>query len=253
MHGSTSLCCSLLFGGYFHAVFFFNHTDILASLPILNPHYAMIHTVLPDGLLVRNAVLADAEALADLQRRIFPTMSEDELIRTEHFYRYIELFQEGQIVIMDGDALIGSTSVMRSRWEDAMKDHTFLEASGNLWWTTHDPDGEWAYGMDMMVDLGYRGRGLARVMYRARQQMCRNLGLKGQITVGMPNGYLPYQNEMTLKEYVAKLMAYEIFDPTVSVQHKMGFQFVRLIENYLEDPQSGNGGVLMYMPVEVEV
>jgi hypothetical protein len=33
----------------------------------------------------------------------------------------------------------------------------------------------------------------------------------------------------------------------------LGFELVRLIHNYLEDPQCGNGGVLMVLSIEKDV
>ena len=58
---------------------------------------------------------------------------------------------------------------------------------------------------------------------------------------------------MDLDDYFDEILRGNIRDPTVSVQEKMGFELVRLIHNYLEDPQCGNGGVLMVLPIEKDV
>jgi hypothetical protein len=42
-------------------------------------------------------------------------------------------------------------------------------------------------------------------------------------------------------------------DPTVSVQQKMGGKIQRLIHNYLDDPQCGNGGVMMILLADEQV
>ncbi|NUN99370.1 MAG: GNAT family N-acetyltransferase [Saprospiraceae bacterium] len=202
--------------------------------------------------LLLNTRPQDAKNLEALQRKVFPTLSAEELISEQHYLHHLEVFPEGQFVVMDGDRLIAMTSTMRTN-HALDEDHTFLEISDNLWLNTHDPRGVWLYGMDMGVDPEYRGQGIARALYRARQELCRKLGLKGQFTVGMLNGYLPYRNELTIDEYGARVLSGEQTDPTITPQQKIGFTLVRLMKNYLNDPQCGNAGVLMVLDAAKEV
>jgi GNAT superfamily N-acetyltransferase len=211
----------------------------------------MYQQTTPQGYRIQNTRPEHAAALDELQGIIFPTLAKEERIAARHYLHHIQLFPEGQFVVLDGSKAIGMSSTIR--YHLALEDHTFLEISDNLWLNTHEPDGEWMYGMDVGVHPDYRGQGLARWIYRARQETCRSLGLQGQITVGMPNGYANYAQEMSLDDYYNKWLAGEIFDPTVSVQRKMGFEPVRLIHNYLDDPQCGRGGVLMILDAGVEV
>lgn len=211
----------------------------------------MYYKKLSKGYIIQNSLPKHAEALEELQKTVFPTLSPDELMQAKHYLKHIELFPDGQFVVLDGDKVIGMSTTIR--YHLSMEDHTFLEISDNLWMTTHEPNGEWLYGMDVGVHPDYRGKGLARDIYRARQEVARALGLNGQITVGMPNGYLNYAEKMDLDDYFDEILRGNIRDPTVSVQEKMGFELVRLIHNYLEDPQCGNGGVLMILPIEKDV
>jgi GNAT superfamily N-acetyltransferase len=188
-----------------------------------------------------------------LQKTVFPTLSEQEIIRAKHYRNHIRLFPEGQFVILDGSKVIGMTSTMRYHYELAAKDHSFLDISANLWLTTHLPDGEWLYGQDVGIHPAYRKRGLGRAIYQARQALCHQLGLKGQMTVGMLNGYLPHASEMSIETYCDLVIKNEINDPTVSVQRKFGFEPIKLIKNYLQDPQCGNAGVLLTLPVDKTV
>jgi GNAT superfamily N-acetyltransferase len=211
----------------------------------------MYYRRLSSGLVIQNTQAEHAEPLAALQRVVFPTLSDEERMAARHYLHHIKLFPSGQFVVLDGDRCVGMSSTIR--YHLALEDHTFLEISDQLWLNTHEPTGDWLYGMDVGVHPEYRGRGIARDIYRARQETCRMLGLKGQITVGMPNGYLQVVDQMSLEAYYEAILAGEIQDPTVSVQQKIGFELVRLIPNYLEDPQCGNGGVLMVLSVEKEV
>lgn len=207
---------------------------------------------LPDGLTLQNTRAEHAEALEKLQALVFPTLSPEERMTAPHYLHHLTLFPQGQFVILDGGGQpVAMTTTIRYHY--AVEDHTFLEISDHLWMNTHEPNGAWLYGMDMGVHPDWRGKGLARVLYRARQELCRHLGLAGQMTVGMPNGYIDCAHQMSLAEYYAALLAGTIKDPTVSAQQKIGFEPVRLINNYLEDPQCGNGGVLLVLSVDKEV
>ncbi len=203
----------------------------------------MFIRLLPQGFTIQNTEVRHAPALAHLQELIFPTLSPAERMGIAQYEAHIQTFPEGQFAIFDGERAIAMTTTMRHAL--TLEDHSFLEISGNMMLTTHDPNGDWLYGLDVGVLPEYRGKGLARSIYETRQELCRRLGLKGQVTVGMPNGYFQYADQMDLETYYNELVAGTIKDPTVSAQQKIGFQLVRLIHNYLDDPQCGNGGVLM--------
>ncbi len=211
----------------------------------------MYYRKFSQGYVIQNSLPKHAESLDKLQQLVFPTLSPDERLQAKHYLRHIDLFPDGQFVVLDGETIIGMSTTIR--YHLSMEDHTYLEVSAGLWMTSHEKDGDWLYGMDVGVHPDYRGKGIAKAIYQARQELCRALGLKGQITVGMPNGYLAYADNMSLDDYYTALLQGTIFDPTVSMQQKLGFALVRLIHNYLDDPQCGNGGVLMVLPVEKEV
>lgn len=211
----------------------------------------MYRKELPQGYIIQQTEARHATALDALQRLVFPTLAEEERMAERHYLHHLEVFPQGQMVLMDGDEVIGMTSSIR--YHLSLEDHTFLGVSDNLWFNTHEPQGDWLYGMDMGVHPRYRGQGLARQLYRARQEICRSLGLKGQVIVGMPIGYVDYAREMSLDEYYEHLIEGSIYDPTVSTQMRMGSEPQRLIHNYLDDPNCGNAGVLMILSAEKQV
>jgi hypothetical protein len=63
----------------------------------------------------------------------------------------------------------------------------------------------------------------------------------------MLNGYHRYADAMDIETYYEKVKAHEIFDPTVSVQEKIGFQIKGLVKDYLSDPTCGNAGAIIVM------
>jgi GNAT superfamily N-acetyltransferase len=184
---------------------------------------------------------------------VVPTLSDDELIRAEHYLRHLQLFPEGQFVISDNEKVIGMTTTMRSTFDFNHYHHTFMETIAGGWLTNHNPDGDWLYGLDVGVHPAYRGKGLARHLYRARHAVARQLGLKGQVTVGMMNGYGKVSSEMSGEQYYKELLEGKRTDPTLTPQMKVGFEPIALVPDYLNDPACGNYGVLIKIDIDKEI
>lgn len=211
------------------------------------------HKEIGSGLVVRHMQPGDATELELLQIIVFPTLSNEELIRGEHYLRHLELFPEGQFVITDNGRVIGMTTTMRSTFDFNHYHHTFMETIAGGWLTNHNPDGDWLYGLDVGVHPAYRGKGLARHLYRARHEIARELGLKGQVTVGMMNGYGAVSNEMSGEQYYKELLEGKRTDPTLTPQMKVGFEPIALVPDYLNDPACGNYGVLIKIDIDKEI
>lgn len=203
---------------------------------------------LPSGIEIVPMQTEHAQQLEALQYIVFPTLAEEEILHADQYRKHIEIFPEGQFVALDNDKVIGATSSIRYHF-NLNEHHTFFEIMGGGWFTTHEPNGEWLYGMDVSVHPDYRSKGIAKALYRARQYTCKQLGLKGQMTVGMLNGYAAVSDQMTIDEYYQKVKNHELFDPTVSVQEKVGFEIVGLMKDYLNDPTCGNAGAVIVMPL----
>lgn len=206
-----------------------------------------------EGVIVRHMLPEDAVQLENLQKIVFPTLAVEELIRREHYLNHLKLFPEGQFVITDGPKVIGMTTTMRSKFDFEHYNHTFSEIMSGGWMSNHDPEGDWLYGLDIGIHPEYRGNGLARILYRARQDMARALGLKGQVTVGMMSGFGAVKENMSGQDYYRELIEGKRVDPTVTPQMKIGFKPVALIPDYLDDPVCGNYGVLILLDIEKDV
>lgn len=208
---------------------------------------------IPGGIVVRHMQVSDALQLEELQKIVFPTLAEDELIRAAHYLRHLEVFPEGQFVITFGGRVIGMTTTMRTNFDFLNYHHTFKETIGGGWLTNHNPEGEWLYGLDMGLLPEYRGKGLARILYRARHEIARSLGLKGQLTVGMMSGYGAVSREISGELYYEQLIQGNRIDPTLSPQMKIGFIPIALMPNHLNDPVCGNYGILIKLDIDKTV
>jgi len=205
------------------------------------------------GLVVQHMQLAHADELEALQRIVFPTLGEDELILAVHYRHHLQLFPEGQFVITDQGKVIGMTTTMRSNFDFEHYHHTFKETIAGGWLTNHNPIGDWLYGLDLGVHPNYRGQGLARILYRARHEVAKKLHLRGQVTVGMMSGYGALVDELTGDQYYQQLLAGNRTDPTITPQMKIGFKPIALVPGYLNDPACGNYGVLIKLDIEMEI
>lgn len=208
---------------------------------------------LPSGLTLLNAQAEHSEQLEDLQRICFPTLADSERFKAAHYRRHIELFSDGQMVVLDNDRVVGATTTLRLSFDFVHVDHTFAEVIAGGWLTSHEPDGEWLYGADISTHPAYRGRGVAGALYAARQELVWRLGLKGQVTVGMMPGYAEHKSTVSVEEYYARVLKGDLADTTLTMQMKTGFEPRGLLANYVNDPVCNNYGVLLVLSSEAPV
>src|SRR5690606_8155633 len=119
--------------------------------------------------------------------------------------------------------------------------HTYRQITGDGYFTTHDPNGDVLYGVDVFVDPDYRGMRLGRRLYDARKELCRNLNLRAIVAGGRIPGYHRHANEMSPEEYVQLVRRRELHDPILSFQLANDFQARRVIRNYLPDDKDSLG------------
>jgi GNAT superfamily N-acetyltransferase len=191
--------------------------------------------------------------LGELQKIVFPTLAPEQRFEARHYLRHIELFPEGQFCVVDGDRVVGMTSTIRMNFDFDHPDHTFADVIQGGWLTSHDPQGRWLYGADIGVHPEYRRRGIARMLYKARHETVRALGLEGQVTVGMPSGYGAVKDQLTAQQYYDELVAGTRVDPTISAQRRLGFQLRSLVADYIDDPVCDRYGIVLVLPADREV
>lgn len=195
-----------------------------------------------NGVAIMTTQPEHAAQLEELQKLVFPTLAKDSLMLKEHYLNHIRIFPEGQFVAVkdahlpDGQGkVIGMTTSIRYHL-DMNDKHTFNDVLDGGFLNTHQPNGDWLYGMDIGTHPDYRGLGIASFLYDARQETVVKLKLKGQYTYGMMSGYGAIKNRITAEEYYNQLLEGKIKDPTVTRQMKNGFKPYGLVPGYVEDP-----------------
>lgn len=160
--------------------------------------------------------------------------------------KLLSLFPEGQLVILVDDKVVGSALSILVNYKKASSNHTYQKITGNSSFSTHDPEGEVLYGIDVFIDPEYRGLRLGRRLYDARKELCETLNLKSIIFAGRIPKYSQYAEEMTPKEYIDKVRLKEFYDPVLSFQLSNDFHVLKVMKNYLEgDVSSQEYAVLL--------
>lgn len=202
------------------------------------------------SITIMNTQPEHIPALAALQRVVFPTLTDDELLTEAKYRKHLEIFPEGQFVALarlaSGEQiLVGSSSTFRTDFDFDHIQHTFLEAAADGWLTTHKPDGDWLYGADVSVHPAHRGQRIGRRLYEARQQLVYELNLRGEIAGAMLPGYYYHRARLSVAQYVLRVKQGRIFDPTLSMQLRNGFRVRGILYDHLTDPRSNNAASLI--------
>lgn len=200
-------------------------------------------------IYVTNTRPEHVPALARLQRIVFPTLEDHELFTEAKYLKHLELFPEGQFVALartpDGDIPVAATSTYRTHFDFNNHQHTYEEAIAGGWLTNHDPQGEWLYGVDMSVHPDYRGLKIGRKLYEARHDLVRRLNLRGEIAGALIPGYTHHDRNLTVAQYVLRVMQGKLHDPTLSMQLRNGFRIKGILYEHISDERSGNCATLI--------
>ena len=152
----------------------------------------------------------------------------------EEIENLLSIFPEGQLVILVDDKVVGSALSILVNYKKASSNHTYQKITGNSTFSTHDPEGEVLYGIDVFISPEYRGLRLGRRLYDARKELCETLNLKSIIFAGRIPKYSQYADEITPKEYIDKVRLKELYDPVLSFQLSNDFHVLKIMKNYLE-------------------
>lgn len=151
----------------------------------------------------------------------------------KHIERLLEIFPEGQICVMVNGIVAGCALSLIVDYRKYGDKHTYTQITGNYTFSTHDPDGDVLYGIDIFVHPDYRGMRIGRRLYDARKELCEQYNLRAIIAGGRIPNYKNYAASMAPKEYLYKVKNKEIYDPTLSFQLSNDFHVKKILKGYL--------------------
>ncbi len=179
-----------------------------------------------------------AEALVALEAIAFPTADRGELLSVEGVLKQCEMFPEGGFVVVDHDAddrVVAFAMGCFVDFDFSSPQHHIDEVVGALGSDNHLDFGEWYYGTDIAVTDDYQRLGIGRQLYELRKGLIRELNRAGMVAGGVIPGFANHKQDMTAAEYVARVSAGDMTDPTLSMQIANGFEALGALENYWTD------------------
>lgn len=196
--------------------------------------------------VIRPYTAADIPALIRLQEACFPPpYPQEQLWTREQLLSHIARFPEGALCAEVCGQIVASGTTLIVRLDPDHLQHTWSEITGDGYLTPHNPQGDTLYGVDLCVHPDWRGFGIARLIYAARFDLVRRLGLRRFCAAGRMPGYHRYADRMTPEEYVAKVVAGELTDPTLTPQLRSGLRPVAVLHGYIPDAESRDCALLM--------
>ncbi len=200
----------------------------------LHPH----HT----GVKVRNTIKNDIPKIIDLQKQSFPYLAKyGNIWKTEELESHLEIFPEGQFIAVEPDGtIVGSASTLIVSLDPEYKEHTWIDITANGMFTSHSYDGDSLYGADISSHPKYRHEGIGGMLYEARKELAIKMNVRRMIAGGRLFNYCEYADKMSALEYAEKVIRRELRDPVLSFELDNGFNFIKILPDYLDDVRSLN-------------
>jgi len=124
-------------------------------------------------LNLRNLVQDDYADIKEMMDIIYPHMGG--ALPEDLFRKQLEAFPKGQICIEDNGRVVAAAFSLIVDYEKFGDQHTYDQITGDATLTTHDPNGDVLYGMEVAVLPEYQGKRLGRRLYDARKELCQSL------------------------------------------------------------------------------
>ncbi len=192
-------------------------------------------------LLVRPLIPADFDAVVRLQQSGFPGMRP--WTRGE-FEAHLAAFPEGQIGVEIEGQLVASSSSLILDLDEFAGAHSYARITGQGTLSTHDPEGDTLYGIEVVVDPAFRGMRLGRRIYDARKTLARQLNLRRMLIGGRLPGFdaaAAAEPGLTVQAYVEQILDRQVLEPVLTFQLANGFTIKRIITDYLPQDEASRG------------
>lgn len=201
---------------------------------------------------VRPTRREDIPQIIDLCRQVYTGAPPWDAVQLES---HLAHFPEGQLVAVapENGQVVGMAASLIVKWDEYAVNQNWSQFTDRGYFTNHDPTGRTLYGAEVMVNPNLQGRGIGKKIYAARREVTRRFRLRRIRAGARLRGYGNYADQMPPEDYVKKVIAREIGDPTLTFQLKQHFRVIAVVRNYLQhDPASqGHAAVIEWLNHEV--
>jgi predicted amidohydrolase/GNAT superfamily N-acetyltransferase len=180
----------------------------------------------------RKLTLEDYADLKESMEQAYDTLG-GQIWSRQTIAKLLKLFPEGQLCIAVDDKVVACSLAIIVDYDEYGDKHTYEMITGKYTFSTHDATGDTLYGIEIFVSPEYRGLRLGRRLYEARKELCESLNLKSIIAGGRIPGYHSHAETLSPRQYIDKVKAKELYDPTLTFQISNDFHVRKVLKNYL--------------------
>lgn len=200
----------------------------------------------PVQAVVRNYTQGDFQALIDVQKESFPPPFPPDLWwNEEQLKEHVQRFPQGALCVEIEGEMAGSITGLMIDFDPKHPEHTWSEITDDGYIRNHNSDGNAIYIVDICVKPAYRKLGLGKWLMQSMYEVVVHEGLDRLLGGARMPLYHKYQHEMTVQEYLNRVMEGEIKDPVVTFLLHCGRTPVHVLPNYIEDEESCDYAALM--------
>ncbi len=114
--------------------------------------------------------IEDYEELKEAMIESYSSMP-DLFWKKHHIQKLITIYPEGQVVIKINNQIAGCALSIIVDYNKLDNHHTYKDITGNDTFSTHKPDGDVIYGIDVFIRPKFRGLRLGRRLYDYRKEL----------------------------------------------------------------------------------
>jgi len=191
------------------------------------------------NLEIRHATNEHIEGIIELGLSIYPTQ---EPYAPDTLRGQIINFPQGQFIALYDGKIVGYCATIRVPEEKAMSKHSWNEITGGGFGSTHDPLGDWLYGVEVFVDKSYRGLKIGDRFYKERRKLCKILRLKGIVFGARMPLMQKWRSKINEPEdYLELVREKKIKDPVITLQIRNGFEPIGVLPKYSPEDRESLG------------